>query len=158
MNTQIERKWSTLHDMLAANGLVKIAGDQTIKSISSPEAQKGLGKDDQKIVEEEVKGKPASAPGAEIKHTENVDTPPCCQNLNTDPAKAMASTGSDLKVIKDYGEPETLPKSAADYRHELAAILHNQKKTEQTKQIGNSVPVRTARALVRTLLEKYVKE
>lgn len=31
-------------------------------------------------------------------------------------------------------------------------------KTEQTKQIGNSVPVRTARALVRTLLEKYVKD
>lgn len=31
-------------------------------------------------------------------------------------------------------------------------------KTEQTKQIGNSVPVRTARALVRTLLESYVKE
>ena len=30
-------------------------------------------------------------------------------------------------------------------------------KTEQTKQIGNSVPVRTARALVRTLLERYAK-
>lgn len=30
-------------------------------------------------------------------------------------------------------------------------------KTEQTKQIGNSVPVRTARALVRTLLERYTK-
>ena len=30
-------------------------------------------------------------------------------------------------------------------------------KTEQTKQVGNSVPVRTARALVRTLLEKYAK-
>lgn len=30
-------------------------------------------------------------------------------------------------------------------------------KTEQTKQIGNSVPVRTARALVRTLLEKYAR-
>lgn len=30
-------------------------------------------------------------------------------------------------------------------------------KTEQTKQIGNSVPVRTARVLVRTLLGKYVK-
>lgn len=28
-------------------------------------------------------------------------------------------------------------------------------KTEQTKQIGNSVPVRTARALVRALLSKY---
>lgn len=31
-------------------------------------------------------------------------------------------------------------------------------KTEQTKQVGNSVPVRTARALVRTLLEKYTKK
>lgn len=31
-------------------------------------------------------------------------------------------------------------------------------KTEQTKQVGNSVPVRTARALVRTVLERYVKE
>ena len=31
-------------------------------------------------------------------------------------------------------------------------------KTEQTKQIGNSVPVRTARALVSTLLKKYVKK
>ena len=31
-------------------------------------------------------------------------------------------------------------------------------KTEQTKQIGNSVPVRTARALVSTLLRKYVKK
>lgn len=30
-------------------------------------------------------------------------------------------------------------------------------KTEQIKQIGNSVPVRTARALVRTLLERYAK-
>ena len=30
-------------------------------------------------------------------------------------------------------------------------------KTEQTKQVGNSVPVRTARALVRTLLERYAK-
>lgn len=30
-------------------------------------------------------------------------------------------------------------------------------KTEQTKQVGNSVPVRTARALVRTLLERYTK-
>ena len=30
-------------------------------------------------------------------------------------------------------------------------------KTEQTKQIGNSVPVRTARVLVRTLLERYAK-
>ena len=30
-------------------------------------------------------------------------------------------------------------------------------KTEQTKQIGNSVPVRTARALARTLLERYTK-
>ena len=30
-------------------------------------------------------------------------------------------------------------------------------KTEQTKQIGNSGPVRTARALVRTLLERYAK-
>lgn len=31
-------------------------------------------------------------------------------------------------------------------------------KTEQTKQIGNSVPVRTARALVGTLLKRYVKK
>ena len=30
-------------------------------------------------------------------------------------------------------------------------------KTEQTKQVGNSVPARTARALVRTLLERYAK-
>ena len=30
-------------------------------------------------------------------------------------------------------------------------------KTEQIKQVGNSVPVRTARALVRTLLERYAK-
>ena len=30
-------------------------------------------------------------------------------------------------------------------------------KTEQTKQVGNSVPARTARALVRTLLERYTK-
>lgn len=30
-------------------------------------------------------------------------------------------------------------------------------KKEQTKQVGNSVPVRTARALVRTLLERYAK-
>ena len=30
-------------------------------------------------------------------------------------------------------------------------------KAEQTKQIGNSVPVRTARALARTLLERYAK-
>lgn len=31
-------------------------------------------------------------------------------------------------------------------------------KTEQTKQIGNSVPVRTARALVGTLLKRYIKK
>lgn len=111
--------------MLEANGLVKIAGDQKITH-KSPDDLKNIGKADQKIVEEEIPGQVASAPGAEIKHTDDVKTPPNCQNLNEDPQAAMASTGTKVDVMDQTGNSASLPKSAADYRKQLASILHKQ--------------------------------
>ena len=125
MSNQIEQKWSTLRDMLANNGLVKIAGDQTIKHMT-PEDQKSIGKDDQEIVKEEIKGTVASTPAAEIKHTDDVQTPPNCQNLNKDPQAALSSTGTKVEVMDQTGDSTPLPKSAADYRKQLAQILHKQ--------------------------------
>lgn len=134
MSNQIERQYTTLHDLLEANGLVKIAGDQTITHKTVEGSQKCIGKCDQEIIKDEINGQVASEPGAEIKHTERVETPPNCQNLNTDPNKAMASTGTGVNVMAQNGDSASLPKSAADYRKELARILHKQAAQEKEQE------------------------
>ena len=68
-----------------------------------------------------------------------------------------ASTWRDGPFVASATEVQEIPKLERKIIMTNDDFVITGNKTEQTKQIGNSVPVRTARALVRTLLERYAK-
>lgn len=122
MSTQLETKQRTLAQMLAANKLTKIAGDQTIKHMSVL-GQKNLGKEQTSEINENIDGVLASTSAATNREQATVDTPPNCQNLNTTAEKALSSTGTAVNQMDPNGHSITMPKSASFYRQQLAGIL-----------------------------------
>ena len=133
MSNQIENKQMALAQLLANNRLTKIAGDQKITH-KTPYAQDNLGKEQTEKVNS-LEGTIASTPAAADAVTPGkVDTPPNCQNLNKEPCAAMSNTGSSINVMDQTGNPASLKKSAAYYRHELAGILSKMNKQAMDKK------------------------
>lgn len=133
MSNQIENKQMALAQLLANNRLTKIAGDQTITH-KTPEDQKSLGKEQTEEIKNLEGINAATPPAADAVTPEKVDTPPNCQDLNKKPEAAMAGTGSTVSVMDQAGNPANLKKSAADYRHELAVILHKMNDSAMQKK------------------------
>lgn len=143
MSTQLENKQRTLAQMLAANRLTKIAADQEIKHTSLT-AQKSLGKEQTDVVNGTCDGILASTEAAANKDRDTVDTPPNCQNLNTEAQTAFANTGSHINAMNQNGTPANFPKSASFYRHQLAGILkqanHVYTATEVLDKVASLTP------------------
>ena len=123
MSNALANKARTIMEVLAANGLTKVAG-QDVQHIGVTSGQKSLGKEMTEEIKDGIGSEAtvASTPAAANKPKDQVQEIPNCQSLNKDPEQALASTGTDVNSMAPCGAPASLPKSAADYRSRLANI------------------------------------
>ena len=143
MSSQLQDKAMTLAQMLAANRLTKVAGDQEIEHLKVDKDRTGLGGEMQREIEDNVGGTLASTPAAANEPSGEAKPIPQCQDLNETATEALRATGTKVETMDEEGKPTAQPseqyKTASAYRDKLAQILSGlNKKAALQKQAAEA--------------------